>query len=100
MSDLTISFMGYDVELNDVSYYGGRPAKLNAEPEDCDPAEPEEIEYTIATGNELLDLLLTEEYEEEISELVIEKIESDAEGQRDAYWEAKAEDMKMERMGY
>ena len=76
MPDLFISFQGHDITLTDVSYYPGYPAKTNALPEDCYPAEPPEIEFTINSGIDHYNELLTEHCLDEITTLALAEIET------------------------
>lgn len=99
MSDLTIEFMGHDVKLIDVEYTAGCEAQISGPPEHCYPSEPNELYYTVNTGNELLDILLTENFSEEIKELAYQGVADEAEAAEETYYESKAEDMKMEAMG-
>lgn len=42
------------------------PGRYFGEPERCFPEEPEELEWIADTGNELLNLLIQEDYIEEV----------------------------------
>lgn len=47
MNKLKISHGDFIYTIEDLVITGGKPAKLNALPEDCHPAEPLELEYRV-----------------------------------------------------
>jgi len=61
----------FEVEVEIDSFSPAVPAVIHKLPEDCSPADPGEIEWHINTGNELLDHLITNNFEEEIHEQII-----------------------------
>lgn len=99
MSYLTIEFKGHGIQLTDVDYSPGYPAKISGPPEDCHPEEPADISYTIATGNELLDQILEEDHEDEIEGLALKEIESQAIANAEALAEQEYEDQRDRRLG-
>ena len=72
----TITVQGSEVTFF-VDYYNpGRPAKTWGAPEDCYPADPDELEWYADTGNELFNELIQDNYNlhDEIYEKLVESI--------------------------
>ena len=62
ISEMDVKVKGHMVRVIDVVYSPEHPGRLHASPEDCYPAEPEEVEFTPSTGHDLLDELLSSYY--------------------------------------
>lgn len=70
---MEILLKGYPVEINVLSFYAGRKAKTDALPENCYEEESPSAEWELVDSEDtLLNFLLESDYEEEITELVIE----------------------------
>ena len=96
MVDLTIIYQGHDIKLSDIDYCPGCQAKTNCLPEDSYPAESPEMDFTINTGNEVLDQILEENHRDKIEELAFEAIEDSIKADADeracqAYEESREE---------
>ena len=72
VSDFKIKYQGQDIDIDVLSYSPGIPAKTSGPPENCYPEEYPEVEFEIQTGNDLLDQLLMENHEDEITKLVFQ----------------------------
>ncbi len=83
MSDLIVEFRGYEVKVINVDYSPGCNAKTSGPPENCYPGESAEISYTVDSGCELLDVLLTEDFDEEFEEAAFETIAQNMQDEKD-----------------
>jgi len=84
MSTHKITILDRELEIEVTSYTPYTPAKLNALPEDCFPAEGPEIEFEISDDNEDVEFLawLLEDnpkFYSKVEELLYMQIDSDLE---------------------
>lgn len=82
MSDYYVNFRGHEVKVADFDYSPGCAPKTSGPPENCYPGESAEVSYTVDSGNELLDDILTTDLDEEFQDAAMETVEQDAEKAR------------------
>ena len=74
---MKISFRGYDLDVEINEYIPAVEGYTDGLPENCYPDEPAHISWIlIDTGNELLDELLCNDYEEEITKIILKQLEN------------------------
>lgn len=76
----TVYIEGHPWEVEVTYHQEGRPAKIDALPEDCYPAEPAEVEWEVSTGNyhkrvcDLINHCLDEATKEDIERQLLQAI--------------------------
>lgn len=73
---MQIIFRGYSLEVEIEEYTPAIEGYTDGLPENCYPDEPAYVSWLlIDTGNELLDELLCNDFEEEITEIILKQLE-------------------------
>ena len=73
---MKIKFRGYTLEIEIEEYIPAKEGYTDGLPENCYPSEPAHVSWLlIDTGNELLDELLCNDYEEEITKIILKQLE-------------------------
>lgn len=74
---MKINFRGYPLEIEIEEYTPSIEGYTDGLPENCYPSEPAYVSWIlIDTGNELLDELLCNDYEEEITKIILKQLEN------------------------
>ena len=73
---MKISFRGHDLDVEINEYIPAVESYTDGLPENCYPSESSFVTWYIATGNELLDELLCNDYEEEITKIILKQLEN------------------------
>lgn len=73
---MKINFRGYPLEIEIEEYTPSIEGYTDGLPENCYPSESSFVTWYIATGNELLDELLCNDYEEEITKIILKQLEN------------------------
>ena len=95
MSNINIEFRGYPLEIEILYYTPGNDGVTSGPPEHCFPDEGPELDWQIVEDEDtLLSTLLYENYEEEITSIILSDIEQEQVNQLEEEGDAKYEAMK------
>ena len=73
---MKINFRGYDLDIEIDEYIPAVEGYTDGLPENCYPSEPTYVTWYITTGNALLDEILCNDFDDEITKIILKQLEN------------------------